>query len=752
MGKHKIPYRKRQILPMTIVYFLLMLLLPLFTGLLVNIRLLSVLREGETQQNRAYVRQAAEKIDAHFDSVYRQVEEFVYGTMEKTQYRDILQTDQPKVTDLRNLCKVIPNIVIPESDETCDVYLYSVKSDMFISSKGVYTRLETVYEKLFQYSDLDYAQWRDQILLQRKFMDIGPMQTISLNGKKTNCLPLITSIVDIDTHGLLIQVITYIPQSAVTTPLQDAMVTGVSLMCLSDSTGRILCQLGDADYIVDEEQLASLDGDTLRLNGEEMLVAQVWSSRHQMMYTLFYPMHLISERIVPMWKFIFIFELCMLGVGILSAVYFTFRTNRPIAQFSDRLGNLLSINEVDLEGISNAVEALLNHRDKLEEQVNDQARQLLSAMTFQLLYGGCTSDEELRRICAQAELDDARNCYCVTLIVLPKEEATDMNRVIVRQAFCTVSGFAPFFTVLSQTRMACVVAQTNPAYDTLIGILQNIYSMFKSVHHLDVRYFVGTYVNALSEIHISFQSAERLADYSTYEESQYIVSYNHAQLPTDVFVFSNEQAYQLQIQVLAGNMDRVDGILNDIYRKNMIERQIGAWQSKILCATLMHTIYQCVQDQFSEKDVTGYRGKIERMLLLIPDDDLTETLRQLRPVLACLCDMAKERKKSHNDELRAKIITYVDEHYASYALCLATVGDALGVSEKYLSAFFKEQTGESFSNYLQRLRISKADELLKRSDLSIAQISEAIGYANPNTFRKAYKRYHGYSPSNNREE
>jgi len=67
------------------------------------------------------------------------------------------------------------------------------------------------------------------------------------------------------------------------------------------------------------------------------------------------------------------------------------------------------------------------------------------------------------------------------------------------------------------------------------------------------------------------------------------------------------------------------------------------------------------------------------------------------------------------------------------------------MSEVYLSQFFKEQSGETFSSYLERIRMEKAVELLLTSEQSIQVIAEKVGYSTSNTFGRAFKRIYGMS-------
>lgn len=52
------------------------------------------------------------------------------------------------------------------------------------------------------------------------------------------------------------------------------------------------------------------------------------------------------------------------------------------------------------------------------------------------------------------------------------------------------------------------------------------------------------------------------------------------------------------------------------------------------------------------------------------------------------------------------------------SITASSVSREMKISEKYLSQFMKEQTGETFASYLERLRIVKAKQYLEETDLS----------------------------------
>lgn len=77
---------------------------------------------------------------------------------------------------------------------------------------------------------------------------------------------------------------------------------------------------------------------------------------------------------------------------------------------------------------------------------------------------------------------------------------------------------------------------------------------------------------------------------------------------------------------------------------------------------------------------------------------------------------------------------------------LTEVAQALGMTPGYISALMKKHTGMRFSEYLTRLRIEKAKELLANTDWKVYAVAAAVGYEDAFYFSRLFKRIMGVSP------
>lgn len=90
---------------------------------------------------------------------------------------------------------------------------------------------------------------------------------------------------------------------------------------------------------------------------------------------------------------------------------------------------------------------------------------------------------------------------------------------------------------------------------------------------------------------------------------------------------------------------------------------------------------------------------------------------------------------------------FILHHYREPDLALGAIARHLDLTETYLSQVFREQTGVTYSLFLERIRVEAARRLLQASSLSVSEIAARVGYQTNSTFFRAFRRMHELSPS-----
>jgi len=110
---------------------------------------------------------------------------------------------------------------------------------------------------------------------------------------------------------------------------------------------------------------------------------------------------------------------------------------------------------------------------------------------------------------------------------------------------------------------------------------------------------------------------------------------------------------------------------------------------------------------------------------------------------------------AHRDLRHVSVIKRVNAHISQHFMEKITLNDLAEVADlsvSYLSKIYKEETGESLSNYINNVRIGVAVELLKDRNISLSEVSCRVGFEDQSYFTKVFKRIQGISPGKFREK
>ena len=115
---------------------------------------------------------------------------------------------------------------------------------------------------------------------------------------------------------------------------------------------------------------------------------------------------------------------------------------------------------------------------------------------------------------------------------------------------------------------------------------------------------------------------------------------------------------------------------------------------------------------------------------------------------ACHNVLVKRGEKSNDIVESAQ--KYIDDNF-SKDISLDDISRMMNLSPYYFSKLFKEKTGENYVEYLTRIRIERAKEMLKSPDKTMKEICSEVGYSDPNYFSRIFKKVVGLPPTEYRE-
>ena len=84
-------------------------------------------------------------------------------------------------------------------------------------------------------------------------------------------------------------------------------------------------------------------------------------------------------------------------------------------------------------------------------------------------------------------------------------------------------------------------------------------------------------------------------------------------------------------------------------------------------------------------------------------------------------------------------------------MSLKTLAQKYNVNSSYLGQIFNKEVGVSFSEYLNKIKNTKAKELILNTNMKINDIAKSVGYIDTSYFYRKFKKYFGVSPSTIRD-
>lgn len=121
-------------------------------------------------------------------------------------------------------------------------------------------------------------------------------------------------------------------------------------------------------------------------------------------------------------------------------------------------------------------------------------------------------------------------------------------------------------------------------------------------------------------------------------------------------------------------------------------------------------------------------------------------------LIAMLCEayLTTKKKKEPTQELVLNIINYIEQHYDDADITMEKIAGQLGFVKQYCSKVFNNTMGESFRNYLNRIRIMRFEELAAQNENeSVMTLAMECGFESMATFYRAYKNLYNRSPKHN---
>ncbi|KAI4446806.1 Protein-glutamate methylesterase/protein-glutamine glutaminase [Eubacterium plexicaudatum ASF492] len=171
-------------------------------------------------------------------------------------------------------------------------------------------------------------------------------------------------------------------------------------------------------------------------------------------------------------------------------------------------------------------------------------------------------------------------------------------------------------------------------------------------------------------------------------------------------------------------------------------------KSQLFCQYILLNVYFSVIS-FIEGlgiDKTRFQEKIPDIQVENPGSP-EQMRKNFTKILSCAIEMRDESTRGKYQSMIRTAVRFMEENYADESLNLNKVACAVNVSANHFSALFLQEMKQTFIEYLTGLRMRKAKELLRCTDMRSGEIALEVGYKDAHYFSFLFKKTQGCTPS-----
>lgn len=251
---------------------------------------------------------------------------------------------------------------------------------------------------------------------------------------------------------------------------------------------------------------------------------------------------------------------------------------------------------------------------------------------------------------------------------------------------------------------------------------------------------VGTVVDSVEAIHRSYQEAMQAYKYSFVRGKDAIIMYEDISSYRQTLLTPDISYDLLQHKVQAGTANEAEQWMDNLAARLRAE-PLSVETIELICLRLGTVLSQVVVEQKLHEmfPVFSAHDKIKQ-------STMEETLALLKEQAI---EVAKHIHESRNDvhlEKISRLKSFITDHMAE-DLSLDELAARVNLSPNYVSTLFGTITGESFTEYLNRIRLEHAALMLvSRPRLAVAEIATSVGYRNSQYFCTKFKVKFGITP------
>lgn len=687
----------------------------------------------------------------------KKVEMFLKGDHSPFSHRDIME-------DL---------MVYPKYEYIYDYYLYCSQSDEIITAT-IKSGSEPFYSMMYNYSDMDYDVWKDNILSKyhfNKYLSTSQLNAYGLEERQV--ITFIQSIPVNNEKSILGQVVILIDESKINGAIDKMSWASEGHIYILDKQDTVITASREAPQLSNDLKSQLSIGTSVidyRMGRDDAVVLCHTSPETQWKYIMVTPKSTFLAEINRIKIFAFILLISCLIIGLTLAYFFSRRNYKPIKEIKDMIPEGAGIGKSsyrnEFEYIKSSIVDIFENHSKLNSVINTQLPIMRSDYMLKLLRGYMGSididDETLEFmgikfisdefVVILSEVDEASSFFATR-----SEKEWALARFVVGNVGAEImEDYIHYFVEIQRERTAFILNIPSDAGDLdAESMVKSIISKFEKalfeICSLSMNFGISGIHRGVIELRECYDEAIKALDYAVLLAAENIIFFDQLVFKDNYYYYPIDTEVQLMNMLRAGDYVGAEDIIETLFEINFKSRDTSLEAGRYFVIDIL-TTHMKVMNTIQAKTDEAFLSMDSLMEIAQEYDRVEEIEKEVKEVAYGICDVVQQAYMSPGEQLICEVEKYIEKNYCEHWLSLSAIADNFSVTLQYLSSLFKKHRDENITDYIARLKIERAKELLVSTDLTIYEIGVQLGYANDAGISRLFKKYEGVTPGVYREQ
>lgn len=649
------------------------------------------------------------------------------------------------------------------------IFAYFSEDEYIYTGSGIVEK-ELFYNNIYYHKQYGQEFWDKAPESYKTLMILSPF---SIQDKSKNIKKDILPVVSIGrANTFQAAVVVNISLDNIKSILKGVSVIDSTEYIVTDSEDNIILATTEMDDIILQDFKLNKDAvdrtEKIKIKGKKYMITSVNSSFIGWNYYAFVPLAELNRWTNELAKVTLLICSLVVIICIFVAYRFSLSIYRPIRSILDTLidnnqdtfeDKRSDANKSDeLKELKFGIEKLSTNHRRYKQQYYKYSNECV-AHSFQLLRSGMvpTQIDELEKILQTEYGFDKPNYFCCNVLFNFQskfyKDILDTDRILFTNELPRVLGiliseaFPCYVMEIQSNTCTCIInCNTIEEFTGAEELLNKIQLVFYSDNdYYNVILGVGELIKNLNDFHLSYNTA--MTAIQNRNDDCFIQRGDlHKPSISSNVIYTLYDQQKLINCIKSGNTENLNAAVSDILDTN-IKMGMTFDNAKILYQQLVTTGVQYLTEKGESIDTLEFSDRIKAILdkqdVFMSIDNSKKFFLGLYNEIMFACSSISTHKSA---DLVDRIKNYVDEQYTR-DLCLEQIADDLMVSAKYVSRIFKDKMGVNLTDYICDVRVNKAKELLKTTNMKISEISAQVGIESRTTFLRVFKKRTGVSPN-----